>query len=65
MKSEMETVREYAAELKLLSFRDELEDALAMAAENNFGNLSLVLELLKRESLRRQENRKRPHRSHR
>ena len=59
MKSEIEMVREYAAELKLLAFRDCLEDALATATENSAGSLGLVVELLKRESLRRQENRKR------
>lgn len=59
MKSELETVREYAAELKLLAFRDELKDALAIAMGSSAGDIGLVVELLKRESLRRQENRKR------
>lgn len=35
MKSEKELVYEYAAELKLLAFKEELDDMFPLAAEEN------------------------------
>ena len=36
MKSEKETIYDYAAELKLLAFKEELECTLSLAAEENW-----------------------------
>ena len=39
MKSEKETIYDYAAELKLLAFKEELECILSLAAEENWNHL--------------------------
>lgn len=59
MVSEKELAYKYATELKLLSFRDELDSLLTRVAEENWTHLHLVTELLGKESERRAENRKR------
>ena len=38
MKSEKETIYDYAAELKLLAFKEELECTLSLAAEENWNH---------------------------
>lgn len=57
--SEKELAYKYATELKLLTFRDELDSLLTRVAEENWTHLHLVAELLRKESKRRAENRKR------
>ena len=52
MKSEKETIYDYAAELKLLSFKEELECTLSLAAEENWNHLQFLTELLGKESAR-------------
>lgn len=42
MKSEKETIYDYAAELKLLSFKEELECTLSLAAEENWNHLQFL-----------------------
>jgi len=59
MVSEKELAYKYATELKLLTFRDELDSLLTRVAEENWTHLHLVAELLRKESNRRVENRKR------
>ncbi len=59
MVSEKELAYKYATELKLLTFRDELGSLLTRVAEENWTHLHLVTELLRKESNRRAENRKR------
>ena len=59
MKSEKETIYDYAAELKLLSFKEELECTLSLAAEENWNHLQFLTELLGKESARRRECRRR------
>lgn len=59
MVSEKELAYKYATELKLLTFRDELDSLLTRVAEENWTHLHLVTELLVKESERRAENRKR------
>lgn len=59
MVSEKELAYKYATELKLLTFRDELDSLLTRVAEENWTHLHLVAELLRKESDRRAENRKR------
>lgn len=59
MVSEKELAYKYATELKLLTFRDELDSLLTRVAEENWTHLHLVTELLGKESERRAENRKR------
>lgn len=59
MVSEKELAYKYATELKLLTFRDELDSLLTRVAEENWTHLHLVAELLRKESNRRAENRKR------
>ncbi|WP_334166575.1 IS21-like element helper ATPase IstB [Phocaeicola paurosaccharolyticus] len=56
---EKELAYKYATELKLLTFRDELDNLLTQGVEENWSHLRLVTELLHRESERRSENRKR------
>ena len=46
MKSEKETIYDYAAELKLLAFKEELECTLSLAAEENWNHLQFLTELL-------------------
>lgn len=58
MVSEKELAYKYATELKLLTFREELNELLSLVTEENWSHLHLVTELLRRESLRRAENRK-------
>ena len=55
MKSEKETIYDYAAELKLLAFKEELECTLSLAAEENWNHLQFLTELLGKESARRRE----------
>lgn len=52
MKSEKETIYDYAAELKLLAFKEELECTLSLAAEENWNHLQFLTELLGKESAR-------------
>lgn len=59
MVSEKELAYKYATELKLLTFRDELDSLLTRVAEENWTHLHLVKELLAKEIERRAENRKR------
>ena len=59
MKSEKETIYDYAAELKLLAFKEELECTLSLAAEENWNHLQFLTELLGKESARRRECRRR------
>ena len=42
MKSEKETIYDYAAELKLLAFKEELECTLSLAAEENWNHLQFL-----------------------
>ena len=58
MKSEKETIYDYAAELKLLAFKEELECTLSLAAEENWNHLQFLTELLGKESARRRECRR-------
>ena len=58
MKSEKETIYDYAAELKLLAFKEELECTLSLAAEENWNHLQFLTELLGKENARRRECRK-------
>lgn len=58
MKSEKELVYEYAAELKLLSFKEELDELFLLAAEENWSQLRFLVELLRKESQRRVECRR-------
>ena len=44
MKSEKETIYDYAAELKLLAFKEELECTLSLAAEENWNHLQFLTE---------------------
>ncbi len=46
MKSEKETIYDYAAKLKLLAFKEELECTLSLAAEGNWSHLHFLTELL-------------------
>ena len=55
MKSEQETIYDYAAELKLLACKEELECTLSLAAEENWNHLQCLTELLGKESARRRE----------
>ena len=50
MKSEKETIYDYAAELKLLAFKEELECTLSLAAEENWNHLQFLTELLGKEA---------------
>lgn len=59
MVSEKELAYKCATELKLLTFRDELDSLLTRVAEENWTHLHFVTELLRKESDRRAENRKR------
>lgn len=59
MVSEKELAYKYATELKLLTFRDELDSLLTQVADENWNHLHLVTELLRKESERRADNRKR------
>ena len=59
MKSEKETIYDYAAELKLLAFKEELECTLSLATEENWNHLQFLTELLGKESARRRECRRR------
>ena len=59
MKSEKETIYDYAAEQKLLAFKEELECTLSLAAEENWNHLQFFTELLGKESARRRECRRR------
>ena len=59
MKSEKETIYDYAAELKLLAFKEELECTLSLAAEENWNHLQFLTALLGKESARRRECRRR------
>ena len=43
MKSEKETIYDYAAALKLLAFKEELECTLSLAAEENWNHLQLPM----------------------
>lgn len=58
MKSEKELVYDYAAELKLLSFKEELDELFLLAAEENWSQLRFLVELLRKESQRRVECRR-------
>ncbi len=58
MKSEKELVYEYAAELKLLAFKEKLDDMLPLAAEESWNHLRFLTELLRKESERRTECRR-------
>ena len=42
MKSEKETIYDYAAELKILAFKEELECTLSLAAEENWNHLPVL-----------------------
>ena len=53
MKSEKETIYDYATELKLLAFKEELEYTLSLAAGENWSHLHFLTELLGKESVRR------------
>lgn len=55
MKTEKESIYEYASELKLLAFREELDNVLALAAEDNWNALQILENLLQKESKRRHE----------
>lgn len=59
MVSEKEQACKYATELKLLTFRDELDSLLTRVAEDNWTHLHFVTDLLRKESERRAESRKR------
>ena len=50
MKSEKETIYDYAAELKLLAFRRGTECTLSLAAEENWNHLQFLTELLGKEA---------------
>lgn len=58
MESEKELVYQYATELKLFGFRDELNDLLSLGIEGKWSHLHFVTELLRKESQRRAENRR-------
>jgi DNA replication protein DnaC len=58
MKSEKEIVYDYAAELKLPSFKEELDDMLPLAGKENWSHLRFLIELLRKESERRVEGRR-------
>ena len=58
MKSEKETIYDYATELKLLAFKEELEYTLSLAAGENWSHLHFLTELLRKESVRRRECRR-------
>ena len=58
MKSEKETIYDYATELKLLAFKEELEYTLSLAAGENWSHLHFLTELLGKESVRRRECRR-------
>ena len=49
MKSEKETIYDYATELKLLAFKEELEYTLSLAAGENWSHLHFLTELLGKE----------------
>lgn len=57
MKTEKERIYEYASELKLLSIREELDDVLTLAAEDDWSALKILEDLLRKESERRHESR--------
>ena len=59
MKSEKETIYDYAAELKLLASKEALECTLSLSAEENRNHLKFLTELLGKESARRRECRRR------
>lgn len=59
MYQHIKTIYDYAAELKLLSFKEELECTLSLAAEENWNHLQFLTELLGKESARRRECRRR------
>ena len=50
MKSEKETIYDYAAELKLLAFKEELECTLSLAAEENWSHLQFLWNCLERKA---------------
>lgn len=50
MKSEKETIYDYAAELKLLAFKEELECTLSLAAEENWNHLQFLTDCLERKA---------------
>ena len=58
MKSDKETIYDYATELKLLAFKEELEYTLSLAAGENWSHLHFLTELLGNESVRRRECRR-------
>ncbi len=58
MKSEKETVYDYAAELKLPVFKEELECTLSLVAEEKWNHLHFLTELLGKESARRRDCRR-------
>ena len=53
-----ELVYDYAAELKLLSIKEELDDILPLAGEENRNQLRFLIQLLGKESERRVEGRR-------
>ena len=55
MKSEKEIIHEYATELKMPVFKDELEYILSQAAAENWNHLRFLTELLEKECTRRRE----------
>ena len=58
MKSEKEIIHEYATELKMPVFKDELEYILSQAAAENWNHLRFLTELLEKECTRRREYRR-------
>lgn len=58
MKSEKELVYEYAAELKLLAVKEELDETLSLAAEEQWSRLRFLTEMLQKENERRTESRR-------
>jgi DNA replication protein DnaC len=58
MKTEKELIYDYAADLKLLAFKEELDDTLALAAEEQWSQLRFLNELLGKECERRTECRR-------
>jgi len=58
MKSEEEASYDYAAELKLLAFKEDLECTLSLAAEENWNHLQFLTELLGKESAKTRECRR-------
>ena len=58
MKSEKEIIHEYATELKMPVFKNELEYILSQAAAENWNHLRFLTELLEKECTRRREYRR-------